>query len=58
MPFGESNYFELVANMTAGILCTSWLQARRARSDAPYHDGFAVALFDSIANFGVQAKSS
>jgi hypothetical protein len=35
---------------TAGKFCTRWLQARRARSDAPYHAGLAAELFDCTAH--------
>jgi len=38
----------------AEISCPFWLQARRARSDAPYHDGHATGFFDFIAHFGVR----
>ena len=33
-------------------ICIRWLQARRARSDAPYHDRRAAGLFDLIVHFG------
>jgi len=36
--------------------CTRWLQARRARSDAPYRAGRAAGLFGFIAHFGVRVK--
>jgi len=32
------------------------LQARRARSDAPYRAGLAAGLFDFIAHFGVRVE--
>ena len=37
---------------TAGKFCTRSFQARRARSDAPYHAGLAAELFDFTAHFG------
>jgi len=43
-----------VGNTMAEIACPFWLQARRARSDAPYHAGRATGLFDFIAHFGVR----
>ena len=43
---------------TAGKFCTRWLQARRARSDAPYHAGLAAELFDFTAHFGVSVNLS
>ena len=43
---------------TAGKFCTRWLQARRARSDAPYRAGLAVELFDFTAHFGVPVDLS
>ena len=39
---------------TGGNICTPWLQARRARSDAPYHQGIAASHFQFMANFGVR----
>ena len=39
-----------------GNFCTRWLQARRARSDAPYRAGLATGLFDFSAYFGVRVK--
>jgi hypothetical protein len=40
-----------VGKATTGNICTRWLQARRARSDAPYHQGIAMRHFDLMANF-------
>jgi len=45
-----------VGKATPGKFCTRWLQARRARSDAPYRAGLAAGLFDCIAHFGVRDK--
>ena len=42
---------------TAGKFCTRSLQARRARSDAPYRAGRAAGLFGFIAHFGVRVKT-
>jgi len=43
-----------VGNTTPGTICTRWLQARRARSDAPYRVGLAISLLDFMAHFGVR----
>ena len=32
--------------------------AARTEWDAPYHDGLATVLFDSMVNFGIRAKSN
>jgi len=45
-----------VGNTTLGTICSLLLQARRARSDAPYRVGHAIGLFDFIAHFGVRDK--
>jgi len=44
-----------VGKATPGKVCTRWLQARRARSDAPYRAGRAAGPFDFIAHFGIRA---
>jgi len=36
--------------------CTCRLQARRARSDAPYQDWFAFRPFNGMANVSFQVK--
>ena len=43
-----------VGKATSGEICSCWWQARRARSDAPYHAGRAAGLFDFMAHFGVR----
>ena len=45
-----------IPNATQGKFCKRWLQARRARSDAPYHHGIAMRHFDLMANFGFRDK--
>jgi len=45
-----------VGKATPGKFCKRWLQARRARSDAPYHHGIAMRHFDLMANFGFRDK--
>jgi len=45
-----------VGKATPGKLCTRWWQARRARSDAPYHAGRATRPFNFSANFGVRVN--
>jgi hypothetical protein len=57
MGFLKCHGFQLVVKVTPGIICTIRLQARCARSDAPYQDGLATVLFDSTDNFGVRGKS-
>jgi len=37
---------------TLGIICIFWLQARRARSDAPYRAGRAKQPFDRTVHLG------
>ncbi len=54
MGFVKCHCFQLVVNVTPGIICATRLQARRARSDAPYHVGLAAGLFEGNANFGVR----
>jgi len=46
-----------VENATPRKSCVRWLQARRARSDAPHHVGFATNHFDFISDLGVRFPS-
>ena len=46
-----------VGKATSGEICSCWWQARRARSDAPYHAGRAAGLFDFMACFGVRVQA-
>ena len=47
-----------VGKATSGKICPQRLQARRARSDAPYRAGRAAGPFDLIAHFGIRVQSA
>jgi hypothetical protein len=42
--------------MAMRTFCTNRLQARRARSDAPYHNGFMADILNTTFHFGMRGK--
>jgi len=50
--------WQRVGHATSVKICTRWLQARRARSDAPYHDGRATKPVAFSANFEVRVNNT
>ena len=55
--FVKSRDRQRVGKATSGEICIHWLQARRARSDAPDRAGRAAGPFDFIAHFGIRVNS-